>query len=103
MRKLVSLVVSMLLLASLALAGCAATNGAGTSSAGPGAGQEISVTDALTQARGAATALATLAQTSPMDDATKAQMANYSAWANFALQAAGIIAPVVEAAVGAGS
>jgi|GEM_PF-3496650 len=101
MRKLVSLVVSMLLLVSLALAGCAATNGAGTSSVGSGvAGQKISVIDALTQAQGAATALATLAHTSPMDDATKAQMANYSAWANFALQAAGIIAPVVGVVAG---
>lgn len=95
MRKLVSLIVSMLLLASLALAGCAAT-GTNTGGTAP----KLSVPEALIQAQGAATALATLAQTSPMDDATKSQMQGYAAWANFALQAAGIIVPVAEAVAG---
>jgi hypothetical protein len=35
-----------------------------------------------------------------MDSATKAQMQGYAAWANFALQAAGILAPVAEAVAG---
>lgn len=64
--------------------------GAGPSSTGSGTG--ISATDALTQAQGAATAIATLSQTSPMDDATKTQIQGYAAWADFALRAAGIIA-----------
>ncbi len=64
--------------------------GAGPSSTGSGTG--ISASDALTQAQGAATAIATLSQTSPMDDATKTQVGDWSAWLNFALKSAGIIA-----------
>ena len=85
MRKFL---VSLLLVAAMTPA-CARL-GAGPSSAGSGAG--ISAADALTQAQGAATAIATLAQASPLDDATKAQIQGYAAWADFALRAAGIIA-----------
>ena len=80
--------VSLLLVATMTPS-CARL-GAGTSSAGSGAG--ISAAEALTQAQGAATAIATLSQTSPMDSATKAQIQGYAAWADFALRAAGIIA-----------
>ena len=48
--------------------------------------------DALTQAQGCATALAELTKSSPMDSATLAQVGNWSAWLDFALRAAGVVA-----------
>ena len=65
----------------LALGGCAGVN----------------KTAALTQAQGALVALDTLAKTAPLTEATKVQIGGYAAWVNVALQAAGILAPVVEA------
>lgn len=84
MRKLI---VALSIVAALGCAACAKTI-----TATDGTATAMTTDEALTQAQGAATALATLAQTSPMDDVTKQQMAGYAAWADFALRAAGIIA-----------
>ncbi len=83
-----------LLLVTVLTPACARP-GAGTAA---GSGTGLSVADALTQADGAITALETLAKTVPLDAKTQAQIDGYAAWAKIALQAAGIIAPVVEAA-----
>lgn len=85
MRKFL---VALSIVAALSCAACAKI---GTSTDGSAT---ISASDALTQAQGAASAIATLSQTSPMDDATKAQIQGYAAWADFALKAAGIVAAV---------
>lgn len=53
---------------------------------------------ALSQAQGALTALDTLAKTASLTDETKSQIAGYAKWANVALQAAGVLAPVVVSA-----
>ncbi len=50
----------------------------------------------LSQAQGALTALDTLVKTAPLTDETKDQIAGYAKWASVALQAAGVLAPVVE-------
>ena len=59
------------------------------------AGQTLNASEAITQAQGAAAAIAELSKTSPLDDKTKEQIKGYSAWVDFALRAAGIVATVV--------
>ena len=79
--------VALFIVAALGCASCAKT---GTTT--DGTATTMTTAEALAQAQGAATALAALAQTSPLDDATKAQIQGYAAWADFALKAAGVIA-----------
>ena len=55
----------------------------------------MSASEAITQAQGASAAIAELSKTSPLDDKTKEQIKGYSAWVDFALRAAGIVATVV--------
>ncbi|MGE4442721.1 MAG: hypothetical protein AB7D27_14710 [Desulfomicrobium sp.] len=82
MRKIVSLVVSMLLLASLALAGCAAmsTNTGGTST--------ISASQGMTQIAGVLKSLSTIISTSPLDDASKTKISSLLTTASEAVTAA---------------
>lgn len=94
MRKISLALLVVVSTSAFGLSGCA-NLGAGPSSPGSGAG--ITVSDALTQAQGALTALETLAGTSPMSAETQAQVKGYAAWADFALKAAGIVVPVAQA------
>lgn len=91
MRKFSAILPAILIASCLSLPACA-TLGAGTTA---GSGSGITVTDAITQAQGAASAIVELTKTSPLDDKTKSQIEGYSAWVDFALRAAGIVAAVV--------
>lgn len=86
MRKFLA---SLLLVAALgSVVACAKVNTNGTT-----ATSTLTASEAITQAAGCATAIANLTTTSsPLDADTKAQVANWNAWAQFALTAAGIVA-----------
>lgn len=86
MRKFI---ISLSIIAALGCAACAKT---GTNT--DGTATTMTTAEALTQAQGAAAAIVELSKTSPMDDATKTQIQGYSAWVDFALKAAGIVAAV---------